>query len=51
MEGLGDAIMEFAIENGLVGIIAEGLVTGHPLAVKAPDYLKRQAADAMIAGR
>ena len=41
---LRDAVMQHAVENGTLSIIAAGLVLRHPLALAAPVTLRRNAA-------
>ena len=48
MEQLKDYVMHIAVSDGHLGVVAEGLVTQHPLALAAP-ALVRSAAAAMLA--
>lgn len=43
MEGLRDEVMLKAIVEGNLNVVAQGLVSKHPLAVGAPDALKKKA--------
>lgn len=45
---LRNAVMTHAVQNKLLEILAEGLVTGHPLATAAPLSLRRQAAAGIL---
>ena len=41
--GLHCAVMRAAVDRRLHGVIAEGLVCGHPIAKQAPEELRRAA--------
>lgn len=47
MSGLRRAVMQYAIDNEVLKIVAQGLAEGHSLASKAPDALKQRAARAL----
>lgn len=48
MDELRDAVMQLAIEDGELPIIAHGLSIGHPVARTAPDDIKRQALNTLL---
>lgn len=43
MEGLRAAVMRTAIERNMLRIVAQGLAAGDPVAMAAPETLKREA--------
>lgn len=49
MEGLRDAVMRKAVDDGHAGIVAQGLAARHPLAVAAPQWLKDRATASLAA--
>lgn len=44
MVGLRSAVMVYAVEHEVLEVVAQGLVAKHPVALKAPEALKKQAA-------
>jgi DNA-binding transcriptional regulator YbjK len=48
MDGLRTAVMRHAIENEVLEIVAQGLAERHVLALKAPEGLKRRAAQRLV---
>lgn len=49
MDGLHDAVMEQAVQRGLLGIVATGLALQHPVACAAPPDLKNSALASLAA--
>lgn len=47
MDQLRRAVMRAAIRKGIASIVAEGLIAGDPHARKAPDEIKRAAAESI----
>ncbi|MGL4249145.1 MAG: TetR family transcriptional regulator [Aeromonas sp.] len=48
MDGLRDAVMELAIQNESLSIIAVGISRGNSVAQNAPSELKRRAVETML---
>lgn len=48
MTGLRRSVMQFAIDNEVLEVVAQGLVERNSLALRAPDELKRKAARAIM---
>lgn len=48
MDGLRDEVMRTAIERTNLAIIGHGLAIRHPIALSAPEDIKRQALDALL---
>jgi hypothetical protein len=44
MNGVRDAIVQHAIDRKDLRILAQALLAGHPVALTAPETLKRKAA-------
>lgn len=49
MDGLRDAVMAAAVEQGVAAIVAQGLADRHPAAVNAPEPIRRAAAASIAA--
>lgn len=49
MDGLRDAVMEYAVKNEVLEIVAQGIVGKHPIALGASDSLHRRAAKNLLA--
>ena len=43
MDDLRDAIIQYAVDESILTLIAQGIVYGHPIAVNAPDGIKLKA--------
>ncbi len=48
MAGLRDAVMEYAVKNEVLEIVAHGIMGKHPRALGAPESLQRKAARDLI---
>jgi AcrR family transcriptional regulator len=44
MDGLRSALMKYAVSRGNLKVVAQGLIGGHPEALKAPQSLRSLAA-------
>lgn len=44
MDGLRNVVMAYAVENQILEIIAQGIVAKHPVALHAPEALRKKAA-------
>lgn len=48
MVDLREAIIEHAVANKLYNVIAQGIVSGHPVALAASDTLKKKALNSLL---
>ncbi len=48
MDGMREAIMREAVAGGHVGIVAQGLACGHPIAKEAPEGVRAEAVRTLI---
>lgn len=44
MDGLRSAVMQYAVENQVLEIVAQGIVARHPVALQSPEALRKKAA-------